>query len=62
MAALVRVASNLRAIFTAHVPLQLMDGRCLGPADDVERHGLMGVAAEVADLKVETTRVQGISQ
>jgi hypothetical protein len=52
MAALVGIAPHLRAVLAAHVPLQFVDRRRLRPAHDVERDGLMRVAAETADLKV----------
>jgi hypothetical protein len=57
LAALVRVPPDLRAILVAHVPLQFVDGRCLRSADDVQRHRLMGIAAEAPDLKVEISSV-----
>jgi len=62
MAALVGIASNLRAVLAAHVPLQFVDWRCLWPADDVQRYCLVGIAAEAADLKVEISGVQRVSQ
>jgi hypothetical protein len=62
MAALVGVAANLRAILAAHVTFQFVNGRRLRPADDVERYGLVGVAPEAADLKVETPGIQGIAE
>ena len=51
MAPLERIAPNLRAVLAAHVPLQFVDGRRLRPADNVQGHCLVGVAAEAADLK-----------
>jgi hypothetical protein len=38
-----------------------MDRRCLRSADDVERDGLMRVAAEAADLKISAPGIQGIA-
>ena len=35
---------------------------CLRPADDVQRHCLMRIAAEAADLKVEISCVQRVAQ
>ena len=59
MAALVRVAPDYRTVIAAHVALQLMDRRCLRTPHDVERDGLMGVAAEAADLEIAVTGVEG---
>jgi hypothetical protein len=36
VAALERIASNLRAILATHIALYLMDGRRLRPADDIQ--------------------------
>jgi DNA invertase Pin-like site-specific DNA recombinase len=52
-----KIAPNLRAILAAHIPLQFVDERRLWPTDDVQRHGLVGVAAETTDLKVEIFRI-----
>ena len=41
VAPLVRIASHLRAVLTAHVPLKLVDWSCLGPADYIEGNGLV---------------------
>ena len=57
MASLVRVSSNLRAILAAHVTFQFVDWRRLRPAHDIQRHRLVRVAAEAADLKVEISGV-----
>jgi hypothetical protein len=62
MAALVRIAANLRAILAAHVALQFVDGRRLRPANGIERDGLMRVATEAADLKVNIPRVDRVPQ
>jgi hypothetical protein len=62
VAAFVGVATNLRAVLAAHLALQFVDGCCLRPADDIQRHRLVSVAAEAADLKVEISGVQGVSQ
>ena len=62
MAPLVRIAAHLRAILASHIALQLMDRRCLRAAHNVEGNGLMGVATEAADLKIEVTRVERVTQ
>jgi hypothetical protein len=62
VAALVGIASNLRAILATHIPLQFMDGRRLGPADDIQRHCLVRVAAEAADLKIEVSGIQSVAE
>jgi hypothetical protein len=62
MAPLVGITPNLRAVLAAHVTFQFVDGRCLRPADDVQRHGLVSVAAEAADLKLEKSRVQSVAE
>jgi hypothetical protein len=41
MAALERIAANLRAILAAHVPLELVDRRCFRPPHDRQCHSLM---------------------
>lgn len=61
MAALIRIAPNLRTILAAQVALQFMDRRVLRPADDVERDRLMRVAAEATDLKVTITGIQCVA-
>jgi hypothetical protein len=61
MAPLERIAPNLRAVLAPHVPLQFVDGRRLRPAHDVQRHRLVSVAAEAADLKVKVSRVEGVA-
>jgi hypothetical protein len=62
VAALVGVPAGLRAVLAAHVSFQLMDRRCLRPADNVQGDGLMGVAAEAFYLKVEVAGVQCITK
>ena len=39
-----------------------MDGRGFRPADNIQRHGLVRVAPEAANLKLEISGVQGISE
>jgi hypothetical protein len=55
MAPLERIAPHLRAILAPHISLQLVNWRRLEPADDVQRNGLIGVAAETMDLKIAIT-------
>jgi hypothetical protein len=39
-----------------------VDGCCLRPADDVERDGLMGLAAEAADLEESKAGIERIAE
>ena len=61
MAALVPVAPDLRTIFAAQVALQLVDRRRLRTADDIERDGLMRVAAEAANLEISVAGVYRVA-
>jgi hypothetical protein len=46
-------ASTLsRAVLAAHVSLKLMDRGRFRPANDVERHRLVGLAAKAFDLEI----------
>src|SRR5665213_1825728 len=62
MAALVGVAANLRAILAAHVAFKLVNGSCLRPAHDVQRDGLVRVAAKAFNLKVNVARIERVAQ
>lgn len=62
MAALVRIAPDLRAVLAPHVSLQLMDQRRLRPADDIQSDGLMGIAAEAPNFEIAVARVQRVAQ
>ena len=62
MAALIRIAPHLRAVLAAHVSLKFVDRRVLRSPNDIKRDGLMGVAAEAPDLKIEVTRVERVTQ
>lgn len=62
VAALKWITTDLRAVFAAHVALEFMDGRCLRPADDVQRNSLMRIAAKTTNLEVEVAGVQGIPE
>jgi hypothetical protein len=60
MAALVGI--TLRAVLASHVTLQFVDCGRLWPADIVQRHGLMRITTEAADLKVEISSVQSVAE
>jgi hypothetical protein len=62
MAALIRVAPYLRAVFTPRVVLELMDRRRLRSAYDVESDGLMCIAAEAANFKIVIAGVQSVTE
>jgi hypothetical protein len=62
VASLERVGLQLRAISTAHVTLELVDGCGLSPSDDVQRDRLVGAAAEAFDLKVSVPSIESITQ
>jgi len=62
MTALEGIAANLRAVLASHVSLQLVDGRGLGPSHNVERNGLVRVAAETADFEIEVASVEGVTE
>ena len=61
MAALVRIAPDLRAVFAPHVPLQFMDRRCLWRAHDVQGIGLVGVAAKAAQFEVAVLGIECVT-
>src|SRR5262249_33550996 len=61
MAALIGIATQLRAVAAAHVALELVDWRCLGPANDIERHGLVSIATEAADFEIAIACVQRVA-
>jgi hypothetical protein len=44
------------------VSLQLMDRRRLRAPHDIERHRLVGVAAEATDFEIEVARVERVTQ
>ena len=58
MAALERTTLQFGAVLAAHVPLQLVNRRRLRSPDNVERDGLVRVAAEAADFQIAVTRVE----
>jgi hypothetical protein len=62
MAPLVGIIPNLRAVLAAHVTLQFVDWHRFRPTHDVQSHGLVGVTAEAADLKIEISGVQCVAE
>src|SRR5262245_17322288 len=62
MASLVRIPAHLRAVAAAHVAFELMDRRRLRSAHDVERNGLVGVAAEAPDLQIAVTGIERVTE
>jgi hypothetical protein len=52
MAALLRIATDLRAILAPHVPFQFMDRRCLRSSHDVEGNCLMRAAAKAFHFEI----------
>src|SRR6476660_5970747 len=62
MAPLVGIATNLRAILAAHVAFRFMDRRRLRSPHDVERDGLMCVAAKAFNFQIAEPRVDGVAQ
>ena len=62
MTTLEGIAANLRAVLASHVSLQLVDGRGLGPSHNVERNGLVRVAAETADFEIEVASIERIAE
>jgi hypothetical protein len=62
MAALVRMTADLRAVFAAHVALEIVDRRRLRPPHNVECDRLVSVAAEAADLKIAVAGVKRIAE
>jgi hypothetical protein len=62
MTPLVGIAANLRTVSASHVALKFMDRGGLWPSHDVERDGLMRVAAEAADFEIEVTCIEGVAE
>jgi len=62
VAALIGEAAEPRAVLAAHVALELVDRRRLRPSHDVECDGLMGLAAQTADLQKAVAGVQHIAE
>jgi hypothetical protein len=62
MAALVWISTNLGAVLAAHVALQLMDRRRLGPTNDVKGDALMGIATEAPDFEIAITSIECVAE
>jgi hypothetical protein len=61
VAALIRVAANLGTILAAQIAFQFVNGRRLRPADDVQRDGLVSVAAKAADFEIEVAGIERVA-
>jgi hypothetical protein len=61
MAALVGITPYFGALAATHVAFQHVNRRRLRPAHDIERDGLMRVAAETANLKIEVACIEDIA-
>lgn len=62
MAALVRIAAKLRAILATHVSFKLVHGCGLRTPHDVQRHGLMRIAAETFDFEIQISGVKRVTE
>ena len=62
MAPLEGIAPHFGALATAHVAFEFMDRRCLRSPHDVERHGLVRVAAEAFYFEIAKPGVDGVAQ
>jgi hypothetical protein len=62
MAALVWVSPDLGTVLTPHVSLQFMDWRRLGPANDLQRHRLVGTASEAFDFEVSISGIERVAE
>ena len=62
MAPLVGIAPDFGALLAPHVAFQFMDRRCLRSPHDVERHGLMRVAAKAFHFEVAKPGVERVTQ
>ena len=49
-------------ILATHLAFQLVHRRRFRPADDIERHSLVGTAAKAFDLEVQIASIQRIAQ
>ena len=61
MAALVRPPLKSRTILASQAAFQFMDRRCLGTPNNVQRHGLMGVAAKAFDFEIAEPGIDRVS-
>jgi len=62
MTALVGIAAEPGAVPAAHMAFKLMNMCCLRPAHDVQRDGLVCVAAEAAVLEIAIPGVQRVAE
>ena len=62
MAALVGISTNLAAILTAHVALELVNRCGFRPTNNIQSNGLMCTAAEAFDLEIPITGIQGVTE
>ena len=62
MTPLVGIAANLRTVSASHVALKFVDRRGLRSPHDVERDGLVRVAAEAAHFEIEVTAIEGVAE
>ena len=62
VAALVRIATNLRAVLAPHVAFESMDRRCLRSPHDVEGNGLMRVTAKTFHFEIAEPGVDRVTQ
>jgi hypothetical protein len=62
MTALERITTKLRTILAPHIAFQLVDWRSLWTTNNVQRHGLMSVAAETFDFKIEISGVKRVAE
>ena len=62
MAPLVRIALKLGAIPAPHVAFEFMDRRRLRSPHDVERDGLMGVAAQTFHFEIAITGIERVAE
>jgi hypothetical protein len=62
MAALERIAPDGRAVLAAHIALKFMDRSRFRSAEDVQRNGLMGIAAQTLHLQIAVSGIEGITQ
>jgi hypothetical protein len=62
MAALERIASEGRAVPASHIALKLVDRGGLGSADDIQRDGLVCIAAKAPNLQIAIPRVERVAE
>jgi hypothetical protein len=61
MAALIRIAADLRAVLATHVALELVDRSGLRPTHDIKRDRLVSIATEAADFEIAIASVERVS-